>query len=60
MLTLPLACVGIAASFPLGLLLALGRQSTLPVTRMVAIIYIVVFIDHDEILEEGIPRTVFY
>jgi general L-amino acid transport system permease protein len=40
MLTLLLACVGIAASFPLGLLLALGRQSTLPVIRLVSIAYI--------------------
>jgi general L-amino acid transport system permease protein len=40
MLTLLLACVGIAVSFPLGLLLALGRQSTLPVIRLVSIVYI--------------------
>jgi general L-amino acid transport system permease protein len=40
MLTLLLACVGIAASFPLGLLLALGRQSSLPVLRLVSIVYI--------------------
>ena len=40
MLTLLLACVGIAASFPLGLLLALGRQSTLPIMRWCAIAYI--------------------
>ena len=40
MLTLLLACVGIVASFPLGLLLALGRQSTLPVIRLFAIAYI--------------------
>jgi general L-amino acid transport system permease protein len=40
MLTLLLACVGIAASFPLGLLLALGRQSKLPVMRLVSIAYI--------------------
>jgi general L-amino acid transport system permease protein len=40
MLTLLLAAVGIVASFPLGLLLALGRQSTLPVIRWCAIAYI--------------------
>lgn len=40
MLTLLLAAVGIVASFPLGLLLALGRQSTLPVIRWFAIAYI--------------------
>jgi general L-amino acid transport system permease protein len=40
MLTLLLACVGIVASFPLGLLLALGRQSSLPIVRMVSIAYI--------------------
>lgn len=40
MLTLLLACIGIVASFPLGLLLALGRQSRLPVVRGFAIVYI--------------------
>jgi general L-amino acid transport system permease protein len=40
MLTLLLACIGIAASFPFGLLLALGRQSALPVIRLVSIAYI--------------------
>ena len=40
MLTLLLAVVGIVASFPLGLLLALGRQSKLPVIRWCAIAYI--------------------
>ena len=40
MLTLLLATVGIVASFPLGLMLALGRQSTLPVIRWCAIAYI--------------------
>ena len=39
-LTLLLAVVGIVASFPLGLLLALGRQSKLPVIRWFAIAYI--------------------
>jgi general L-amino acid transport system permease protein len=40
MLTLLLAAVGIVASFPLGLVLALGRQSALPVIRWCAIAYI--------------------
>jgi general L-amino acid transport system permease protein len=40
MLTLLLAAVGIVTSFPLGVLLALGRQSTLPVIRWSAIAYI--------------------
>lgn len=40
MLTILLAAVGILASFPLGLGLALGRQSTLPVIRVVSIVYI--------------------
>jgi general L-amino acid transport system permease protein len=39
-LTLLLAAVGIVASFPLGLMLALGRQSALPVIRWCAIAYI--------------------
>jgi general L-amino acid transport system permease protein len=40
MLTLLLAAVGIVAAFPLGLALALGRQSTLPVIRWSSIAYI--------------------
>lgn len=40
MLTLLLASVSIAASFPLGLALALGRQSSLPVIRWFSIAYI--------------------
>jgi general L-amino acid transport system permease protein len=40
MLTLLLAGVGIVASFPLGLMLALGRQSSLPIVRLVSIAYI--------------------
>jgi len=40
MLTLLLAAVGIVVSFPLGLVLALGRQSALPVIRWGAIAYI--------------------
>ena len=34
LVTLVVASVGIAASFPLGILLALGRRSTLPVVRL--------------------------
>ena len=40
MLTLFLAAIGIAFSFPLGVLLALGRRSTLPVVRGLSIAYI--------------------
>jgi general L-amino acid transport system permease protein len=40
MLTVLLAFVSIVASFPLGVLLALGRQSTLPVIRLFSIAYI--------------------
>lgn len=40
MLTLLLAAIGIVASFPLGLALALGRQSRLPVIRCLSIAYI--------------------
>lgn len=40
MLTFLLAFVGIVASFPLGVLLALGRQSALPVVRWFSILYI--------------------
>lgn len=40
LLTLTLAIVGIAASFPLGVLLAVGRQSTYPVIRGFCIGYI--------------------
>lgn len=40
MLTFLLAVVGIVASFPLGVLLALGRQSTLPLVRWFSIVYI--------------------
>jgi general L-amino acid transport system permease protein len=40
MLTFLLAFVSIAASFPLGVLLALGRQSSLPVIRWICISYI--------------------
>lgn len=40
LLSLTLTVVGIAAAFPLGLLLALGRASTLPVIRWICIVYI--------------------
>ncbi len=40
MLTILLAVVGIVASFPLGVLLALGRRSTLPVVRWFCTLYI--------------------
>ncbi|MCI2429369.1 amino acid ABC transporter permease [Candidatus Acetothermia bacterium] len=40
MLTFMLAIVGIFASFPLGILLALGRRSELPVVRWLSILYI--------------------
>ena len=37
------ATVGIVASFPLGILLALGRRSDLPAVRMVCIVFIEIF-----------------
>lgn len=40
MLTLILAFVGIAAAFPIGILMALGRQSELPIIRYMCILYI--------------------
>jgi His/Glu/Gln/Arg/opine family amino acid ABC transporter permease subunit len=40
LLTLMLTVVGIIASFPIGILLALGRRSKLPVIRTVCTIYI--------------------
>jgi general L-amino acid transport system permease protein len=40
LLTVFLAVGGIALSFPLGVLLALARRSTLPVVRLVAVVYI--------------------
>jgi general L-amino acid transport system permease protein len=40
MLTFLLAIVGIAASFPIGVLLALGRQSKLPVVKAMCIVFI--------------------
>ena len=40
MLTIPIAIVSIVLCFPFGVLLALGRQSTLPVIRWLSIAYI--------------------
>lgn len=40
LLTIMLALVGIVLSFPLGVLLALGRRSSLPAVRFVSITYI--------------------
>lgn len=40
MLSLILSTIGIVFSFPLGVLLALGRQSRLPAIRMLCVIYI--------------------
>jgi general L-amino acid transport system permease protein len=40
LLTLVLAIVGIVASFPLGILLALGRRSKLPAVRVICTVYI--------------------
>jgi general L-amino acid transport system permease protein len=39
-LTLVLASVGMAASFPLGILLALGRRSTMPIVKSVCVVFI--------------------
>jgi general L-amino acid transport system permease protein len=43
MINLVLAAVSILLSFPLGVLLALGRRSSLPVIRMLSTVYIEVF-----------------
>lgn len=40
LITLVVACVGIAASFPLGILLALGRRSKLPIIKWASIGFI--------------------
>jgi general L-amino acid transport system permease protein len=40
MLTFLLTVVGILVSFPLGVMLALGRKSNLPVVRWVSVAYI--------------------
>jgi general L-amino acid transport system permease protein len=39
-LTLVLASIGMAASFPIGVLLALGRRSSMPIVKSVCIIFI--------------------
>ncbi|GAB4518284.1 MAG: amino acid ABC transporter permease [Anaerolineae bacterium] len=39
-LTFLLAVVGIVASFPLGILLAIGRRSQMPITRVLCILFI--------------------
>jgi general L-amino acid transport system permease protein len=43
MLNLFLAAAGISLSFPLGVLLALGRRSKLPLLRAVSVVYIEIF-----------------
>lgn len=40
LVTLVVACVGIAASFPIGVILALARRSDLPLIKWLAIIFI--------------------
>lgn len=40
MVTLVLSVVGIAVSLPLGILLALGRRSKLPVIKMISVVFI--------------------
>ncbi|MBN8241728.1 amino acid ABC transporter permease [Nitratireductor aquimarinus] len=40
LVTLVLAYVGIAVSFPLGILLALGRRSKMPVVKLVCVVFI--------------------
>lgn len=40
MLTIVVATVGIIASFPIGILLALGRQSKMPLIKFLSVIYI--------------------
>ncbi|MCB1775387.1 MAG: amino acid ABC transporter permease, partial [Gammaproteobacteria bacterium] len=39
-LTLVLASVGMAASFPIGVLLALGRRSSMPIVKAVCVVFI--------------------
>ncbi|MEI9993768.1 MAG: amino acid ABC transporter permease [Rhizomicrobium sp.] len=43
LLTLVVAAVGIVASLPLGVILALGRRSTLPVVRIFCVVFIEVW-----------------
>ena len=52
LVTLSLTIVGILASFPLGILLALGRRSTLPVVRLFCTVYIEVV--------RGVPLITFF
>ncbi|MBA3533981.1 MAG: amino acid ABC transporter permease, partial [Ardenticatenales bacterium] len=53
LVTMTLTVVGILGSFPLGVLLALGRRSTLPVVRLFSTLYIEVI--------RGVPLvTVFF
>jgi len=40
LVTLVVAITGIVASFPIGIVLALGRRSVMPVTRLVSVIFI--------------------
>ena len=40
MLTLVISIVGMAAAFPLGILLALGRRSDLPIIRAICVVFI--------------------
>jgi len=40
LITLVVAITGIVASFPIGIILALGRRSKMPVTRLVSVIFI--------------------
>ena len=40
LLTLVVAFVGIVASFPLGILFALGRQSNMPIIKTISVLYI--------------------
>lgn len=40
LLTIVVASVGIVASFPIGIIFALGRQSKMPIIRTISIIYI--------------------
>lgn len=51
MLTLVVGVTGIVASLPLGIVLALGRRSSLPVLRVLSIVYIELF--------RGAPLIVF-
>lgn len=39
-LTLILSCIGIVLAFPLGIILALGRRSEMPIVRTLSVVYI--------------------